>query len=226
MSGFQYKDMNFEQALRTIRNCLHSYKPVRLTVNGARQASVLILLTEKAMIPHLLFTRRTEFVEHHKGQISFPGGMKDSTDETLLQTALRETYEEVGISPEKVEVLGQLDDLYTVTNFLVTPFAAVLKQSVPFRVNSREVDEVLEVPLSLFLDDKYFEMKKREYQGRKYDVYFYYYRDQVIWGATAFILNRFIQLVFGYNPAPNPVYQDPRNEEYLRENQVRGSKRD
>jgi len=124
-----------------------------------------------------------------------------------------------------VEVLGQVDDFLTITDFLVRPFVGILQPPLQFSLSENEVDEVLEVPLSLFLDDSRFEVKEWEHGGRKYDVYFYNYYQHVIWGATGFIVNRFIDIVFGYNPAPNPIYEDPRNVHYLRENRVRGGSR-
>lgn len=224
MALVNHKKVDFQQAKETIQRVLKTYKPQQLSVNGSRQASVLIPVLNRDDHPHLIFTRRTELVEHHKGQISFPGGMHDQADASLLQTALRETDEEIGIRPGEVQVIGQLDDLFTVTNFLITPFVGILTASPSFRLSTDEVAEVLEVPLNLFLTDEHFEIKKWEYRGRHYDVYFYHFNDHVIWGATGFIVNRFIHVVFGYNPAPNPVYRDPRNEEYLRENMTRRNK--
>ncbi len=223
MREAQNKIQNFQQAEETIRRVLKTYQPRKLSVNGSQQASVLIPLLNRESVPYLIFTRRTELVEHHKGQISFPGGMHDRADTSLLQTALRETDEEIGVHPEEIQVIGQLDDLYTVTNFLITPFVGILKPSPSFRLSTDEVAEVLEVPLSLFLTNEHFEIKKWEYRGKFYEVYFYHFHDHVIWGATGFIVNRFIHVVFGYNPAPNPVYRDPRNEAYLQENITRRS---
>lgn len=213
----------FNLVVEMLRKKLRDYSPQRLHKENATSAAVMILLTEVQDEPHILLTKRTELVEHHKGQISFPGGVRDREDESLLHTALRETEEEIGLPPEKIEVLGQIDDFYTVTNFLITPFVGIVRQPLDFRLSQNEVAEVLKVPLSLFLSDKYFEMKEWEYQGRIYNVYFYYFNQHTIWGATAFILNNFVELMFGYNPAPYSVREDPRNAHYLKENQVRRS---
>ncbi len=225
MAASKYRAIDYRQAVERVYQKLRDHQPLQISPNGARLSAVMILFVNKENVPYLVFTKRTELVEHHKGQISFPGGARDTEDRTILRTALRETHEEIGIAPEEVKILGQADDFFTVTNFLVTPFIGTLEQPYRFTPNHDEVAEVIEVPLSLFLDDAHFEVKKWDYRGRGYDVYFYYYHHHVIWGATAFILNRFLDVVFEYNPAPNPVTEDPRNEEYLNQNKIRGSSR-
>ncbi|MEJ2049883.1 MAG: CoA pyrophosphatase [Calditrichota bacterium] len=222
MENSKYLHIDFNEAINIVRQKLHAYKPVILPSTTITRAAVLILFLNKKEIPHILFTKRTESVETHKGQISFPGGAWDKTDKSLKETAVRETLEEVGIPPKHIRHLGRLDDFFTVTDFIVSPFAAFTTEPADYLINEAEVAEVLEVPLSLFLQKSHFEVKKWEHRGQYYDVYFYYYGNQVIWGATAFMLNRFIDTVFDYNPAPHPVRQDPRNLAYLRENRVRG----
>ena len=219
------KSLNTRETIERIRERLSQYQPLRFEFPGAIPAAVLILFTDRAGEPHLIFTRRTEDVDTHKGQISFPGGSRDASDQSLLITALRETEEEIGVDPTNIEVLGQLDDFLTVTDFLISPFVGYLKNQTTFKLSSQEVAELLIVPFSVFLTDQHFEVKKWEYRQRFYDVYFYYYGKHVIWGATAFILNRVIDVVFGYNPAPNPVYRDPRNLHYLLENKHRSGTR-
>ena len=222
MENSKHLHIDFNQAVNIVREKLSDHDPVILPNTTITRAAVLILLLNKNEIPHILFTKRTDSVETHKGQVSFPGGAWDKTDKSLQETAVRETFEEVGILPKYIHHLGQLDDFFTVTDFIVSPFAGFMTEQVDYVINEAEVAEVLEVPLSLFLQKSYFEVKKWEHRGQYYDVYFYYYGNQVIWGATAFMLNRFIDTVFEYNPAPHPVRQDPRNLAYLKENQVRG----
>jgi 8-oxo-dGTP pyrophosphatase MutT (NUDIX family) len=225
MSESPLKNIDFQEAVKLVTSRLSDYQPMRLYKDGIRSSAVMILLLNKMDVPHILFTKRTDLVETHKGQISFPGGVADSSDESLLHTALRETHEEIGINSDLIEPLGQLDDFYTITEFIVSPFAGFVNSTFEYQINHSEVAEVLEVPLSLFLMNQNFEVKKWEHKGTYYDVYFYYYGESVIWGATAFILNRFVHQVFGYNPAPNPVSEDPRNVHYLRENKVRKGSR-
>ena len=223
MAKSVYKGIGFQDTLDQTRSILSRYEPRKVTMPNKKAAAVMILFINKADTPHIIFTQRTDTVETHKGQISFPGGVQDSLDENLIQTAKRETYEEIGIPQDLIWDLGQLDDFYTVTDFIVSPFSGYITSRFNYLLNEHEVAEVLEVPLDLFLDDTHFEVKKWDHKGRLYDVYFYNYNGRTIWGATAYILNRFIDLVFNYNPAPNPVVEDPRNEHYLTENKKRRS---
>jgi 8-oxo-dGTP pyrophosphatase MutT (NUDIX family) len=168
-------------------------------------AAVLLPLLCKKGEWHVLVTQRSEQVEHHKGQISFPGGAREPGDADLLATALRETHEEIGVPPEMVEVLGALDDFQTVTSFVVTPFVGVIPHPFDYRPSKVEVDAVVEVPLSFLRDPAQLRVGQREYGGRLYDVLFWDYRPAHsqrakctyrIWGATAFMLKTFIDLAF------------------------------
>ncbi|GAB4338822.1 MAG: hypothetical protein Kow0037_23210 [Calditrichia bacterium] len=217
--------MNFREVIKQTEKMLGAYRPhIEFPAEEFRRAAVLILLMDVQGEAHVLFTKRTETVEHHKGQISFPGGMQDPEDRTLEETALREAQEEVGVPPQAVRLIGRSDDFYTITNFLVSPFVGELTEPAEFVPNDGEVAQILIVPLSLFLTDDKFEIRQWEYQGESYDVYYYHFNGEVIWGATALMMNRFVDLVFGYNPAPNPILQDPRNLRYLIQNQKKGAK--
>lgn len=148
--------------------------------------------------PYVLFTKRTDAVEHHKGQISFPGGAADPDDPDALSTALREIHEELGIAPHDVKVLGALDDVPTVVSgFVITPFVGVIPHPYPLRINPVEIAEVLFVPLSLFRDAKNMRVEERARDGERVNVYFYYHGRHEIWGATARIMKGFIDAVFG-----------------------------
>ena len=159
------------------------------------RAAVLIPLFKKRGEYHLLFTRRTDQVEHHKGQISFPGGRKDEADEDLLTTALREAEEEMGIHKKDVRILGELDDICTVTKFCVSPFVGLIPYPYSFKVNPREIEEVIEVPLSVFLEKSNFRKEFRELQGKMWPVYFYRHDHHTIWGATASIVKQLLDLL-------------------------------
>jgi 8-oxo-dGTP pyrophosphatase MutT (NUDIX family) len=161
-------------------------------------AAVLLPLYHKEGEYHILFTKRTEKVEHHKGQICFPGGTLHPEDQSLLATALRETFEEIGVRPLDVEILGQLDNMGTVSSsFLITPFVGLIPYPYEFVVNSDEIEEVVEVPISALLDKGNYREEFQIHQGKNHLVCFYQYQGKVIWGATARILKQFLDLVFG-----------------------------
>ena len=159
------------------------------------RAAVLVPLVRKDGEWHVLVTKRTQKVEHHKGQISFPGGAWEPGDADLEATALRETYEEIGLSPQSVQLLGVLDDCPTITGFRITPFVGVIPPSFDYRPNAGEVEAVIEVPLSFLQEPANMGREQREYQGRVYDLVFWRYGPYTIWGATARILKGFLDLL-------------------------------
>ncbi|HXF82926.1 MAG TPA: CoA pyrophosphatase [bacterium] len=164
-----------------------------------RRAAVLVpLLRERGELA-VLFTRRTETVEHHKGQIALPGGARDPEDAGLLETALRETEEELGLRRDLVTILGALDDVATVVSgFIITPFVGVIPTPVPLRVNPQEIAEVLTVPLAVFRDPSRVRVETRTGpSGEQVEVVFYDHGPHVIWGATARIMQDFIEAAFG-----------------------------
>jgi len=161
-----------------------------------RRAAVLIPLFKKTGEYHILFTKRTEKVAHHKGQISFPGGQRDKKDPDLLTTALRETEEEMGIAPKDVQILGELDDFCTAsTDFCISPFVGLIPYPYPFRVNPHEIAEVIEAPLRVLRQENQMRQEIFLRDGEPFPVYFYEYQDYTIWGATARILKEFLDLL-------------------------------
>jgi 8-oxo-dGTP pyrophosphatase MutT (NUDIX family) len=192
MTEMDTQPARFTQRLRSIL-----VGRVRTEVDDASLtcAAVLVPLLLKEGEWHVLVTQRTQHVEHHKGQMSFPGGACDPGDADLMATALRETFEEVGVPPEEVEILGALDDFVTITHFAVTPFVGVIPHPFDYRLNGHEVEDVAEVPLSFLLDPSHLRVEQREYNGRLYDVLFWDYGPYTIWGATARILKSFVDLI-------------------------------
>jgi len=163
---------------------------------GFVPAAVLLPLFEKGGDYHLVFTKRTETVNYHKGQFSFPGGRTHPEDKSLLDTALRETWEEIGLPPKDADVLGELDDIATyTTGFIISPFVAMIPFPHTFIANPAEVDEIIEVPLPVLRDKKNFAQEMLEVDGRPIMQYFYHYRDHVIYGATARIVKHFLEVV-------------------------------
>jgi 8-oxo-dGTP pyrophosphatase MutT (NUDIX family) len=183
--------------IEQIRARLAAYTPALIADARLARAAVLLPLYERGDETHVLFTRRSELVEHHKGQISFPGGAWDPSDADLRQTAVRETWEEIGVAPEHVEIVGQLDEMITVSNFLVRPFVGRITEPGPYPFVHSEVEvvEILEVPLAHLLDRANVVEETRPYQGREVPAYAFRWRGHVIWGATARILKQFLDLV-------------------------------
>lgn len=159
----------------------------------ARRAGVLVPLFVREGRLWVVFTRRTETLEHHRGQISFPGGGEEPGDASLFHTALRETEEELGIAPADALPLGRLSPIFTVTNFYVEPFVAAIPQPYEFRPAEAEIAEVIEVPVAALMDPAALERKP--FPGREEPVLFYHYGESVIWGATARILSELLEIL-------------------------------
>ena len=134
-------------------------------------------------------------MEHHKGEISFPGGGKDPEDRNFLDTALREVHEEMGISAEDVTILGQLDDVVTISRFRVRVFVGTIPYPYPFKPSAAEIAEVLEVPIPELLNPATRLEEMWSTDGKQSKVYRYAYGEHVISGATAKIINQFLELL-------------------------------
>lgn len=165
-----------------------------------RPAAVLIPLFVKEKILWTLFTKRTESVEHHKGQISFPGGGQHPEDANLWVTAIRETEEEIGVPRDGVRLLGALPKMITVTDFEVSPFVGAIPYPVTFRPHAAEVESIIEVPLPYLLDPLVVEERIVKWKGRDVPTLVYHYRGHAIWGATARILADFLEALKGEVP--------------------------
>jgi 8-oxo-dGTP pyrophosphatase MutT (NUDIX family) len=159
-------------------------------------SAVLIPLYEKQGHYYIVFIRRTETVKDHKGQISFPGGARDSNDRTLRHTALRESREEIGLKTKDTEVIGELDDeLTTTSNYVVTPFVATIPWPYRFKKNKEEVAEIIDIPVKALLKKGRRTEGGEILNGRPIESYTYNYRGMVIWGATARILKKLLDII-------------------------------
>jgi len=170
----------------------------KLSISDPRRvlSAVLIPIYRKQGQPYILFIQRTDRVRDHKGQISFPGGAYEEGDENLLQTALREATEEVGLMAEDVEVLGELDDFRTIgSNYVISPFVARIPWPYQFKVDEWETEEIIEVPIAALLDESNVRRGKDILDGKEIDQYYYHYQDNVIWGATARILKQLLGIL-------------------------------
>ncbi len=161
-------------------------------------AAVLAPVLEREGEEWLLFTKRADDLGEHPGQMSFPGGGRDPGDETILDTALREANEEIGLEAAEVELVGQLDDIRTVTEYAVTPFVG----RVPDRVYSpdeREVAEIVALPLSGFLEAENYEIERRSHPYYGDIVIHYFHVDgYTVWGATGRILVQLLELTTAF----------------------------
>lgn len=176
-----------------IRTRLLAEERVIREVAGYRRAAVLLLLCPSPDGPVVILTVRTEEVETHKGQISFPGGIVEAGDRDAVHTALREAEEEIGVRQEDLIVAGLLDDHVTPTGFVITPVVAVCRRSPGLRPEPREVAEILVVPLQFLADPGKVRTEERIVRGERHPVHFYDYGRHVIWGATAAIIREFLR---------------------------------
>ena len=177
-----------------IRTSLAHHKRVELAP-GAVPSAVLIPLFLKNGSCHILFTKRTENLQHHRGEVSFPGGVCHLEDGNSLRTALRETWEEVGIAPEEVDILGVLDDFLTIHNYLVTPYVGFVAKEHQLRINPAEVQRIIEVPLDFLLTPGVFQLRDWTWQGRTIPLFCVDYEGDRIWGLTAAMLKQFMEII-------------------------------
>jgi len=181
--------------IESIKKILSSRKRRVIEHPPFSHAAVLVPLFQKGGDCHLLFTKRSEQVKYHKSEISFPGGVVDEEDRELINTALREAHEEIGLKESDVQIIGLLDDIVTTTEFIVTPIVGLFPYPYRFKVSEVEIAELIEVPLSFLLvgDNR---SEREIFRGdQKEVVYFYQYGKHTIWGATARILKQFLDLI-------------------------------
>ena len=180
-----------KQLKKHVHQCLSTSSLRILEEDYQGEAAVVMPIFERGGKAHFLLTLRTQEVATHKGQISFPGGIRESTDNNLCETALREMEEEVGIGKNHVEVVGPFHQYLSKTHFVVTPFVTFINKGFSVSPNSREVERILEVPLDFFRCIE----PRREVHKRV--LYFYDYKGDIIWGLTAAMIKDFIELLDG-----------------------------
>jgi len=181
--------------IQQIQNLLSSRQRRVIEHPPFSHAAVLVPLFQKEGDCHLLFTKRSEEVKYHKGEISFPGGVVDEEDRELIHTALREAHEEIGLKESDVQIIGVLDDIVTITEFIVTPIVGLFPYPYPFKVSEVEIAELIEVPIASLLNEDSFSEREIFRGDQKEIVYAYQYGKHIIWGATARILNQFLDLI-------------------------------
>jgi 8-oxo-dGTP pyrophosphatase MutT (NUDIX family) len=159
-----------------------------------RPAAVLLPLLIREGEECVLFTRRTEHLPHHGGEISFPGGARHDADLDLAATALRETEEEIGVPAASVELHGRLDDFWSIHGYHVVPFVGTIPYPFSYRIADVEIAALIEAPLDHFRVPGVHHVEDWTHRGRTHPVDFYRYGEHVIWGLTAAILRQFLEV--------------------------------
>jgi len=176
-----------------VKNKLSAYKRYEMAATP-RVAAVLLPIIRRGDECFILFTKRVRGLQHHGGEVSFPGGLMEIEDKSLADTALRETYEEIGIATEDVEVFGELDDELSKGGHRVTPFVGLLKNQ-NYDIQATEVDKIYEVPVPYLIRKDVYYTERWIVDGVGREVHFYRYGNDIIWGLTARILSRFFDIV-------------------------------
>ncbi len=184
-----------DPAAGVIRDILSKATKQVLNDTALSPAGVMLLLYPKDREYWVLLNKRTDGVEHHKGEISLPGGARDPEDETLLDTALRETQEEMGIQQGDIDVLGELSEVATNTGFAISTYVGTIPYPYEFRVNEAEIAEVIEVPLRSLMDPANLREEVRVVGGKLVEGYSFAYDRRLVYGATAKILAHFLDLL-------------------------------
>lgn len=211
--GFQTVDEITEDSLaRCIAEAsLHSKPPesahpfpvppeLRKEMGEPKPAGVLVPFLRMDGEWHILFTRRTDTLVEHRGQVAFPGGRMEPEDPSPEFTALREAFEEIGLQPESVRVLGRLDSFITNTNYLLTPVVGLIQWPFPLRIAEVEVQRVFTIPLKWLADPSNREIRQRALPAPYPPVpviYFKPYDGEVLWGVSAIIVVNLLEVLFG-----------------------------
>lgn len=161
---------------------------------AGRHAAVLVPIIARDE-PGLLLTQRSHALRKHAGQVAFPGGMQDASDQSLIITALREAHEEVGIDPQHVEILGRLPAVTSSTGFQVTPVVGIIPPTLPLRLNFDEVQSAFEMPLAEALQLSRYASLEIHRAGIRHPVWFSLYEKYLVWGMTAGIIRALSQQI-------------------------------
>ena len=185
--------------LKQIRLSLAGHHPLKNT-QIEKRASVLIPLLESEGELFVLLTQRSEQLRSHAGQVSFPGGKQDRQDENSLETALRETHEEIGLPPENVEIIGTLDQILSIHYYLVTPFVGLIPENFVPLPNPDEIEDVFKVPLTFFMNGDNHWAEEFKTPIATVLAHHFDYHDFDIWGLTAKLILRLLEIGLGHTP--------------------------
>jgi 8-oxo-dGTP pyrophosphatase MutT (NUDIX family) len=176
---------------------LRSRSPRNFSGAQYKAAAVLMPIQAREDGEYFVLTKRADGLNHHRGQVAFPGGRVDATDQGELAAALRESHEEIGINPADVQVLGRLDQVTAAYDFIVTPFVGLIPPSYEFRVNPDETAAVFTIPIAALLDPRHVSVADRV-SSHGEPIYHFYVDGWDIWGATARMIVQFLEWVYGY----------------------------
>ena len=176
---------------------LKSRAPQVITGDGYKPAAVLVPVQERHDGDYLVLTKRADGLPTHKGQIAFPGGSVDPTDADAVEAALRESHEEIGIDPERVRILGRLDEFTAGYGLIVTPVVGVIPAHCEFRLDPAETTAVASVPIRSLMERPNFTLDDRLSPGG-HPSYHFYVSGWDVWGVTARILAQFLELVYDF----------------------------
>lgn len=171
----------------SLNNCSDSIHTYRHN-DPLKKAAVLIPLIDNGTELNVLLTKRSIHLRHHAGQISFPGGKVEPTDKNLIETASRETFEEIGLPKDLINIIGSLHSYQVISGFEVTPYIGLIPNDYKFIKDTNEVSEIFQVPLKHFLDDKNHFAVHIKRKGLSHNVHYMPYKHYNIWGATASML--------------------------------------
>lgn len=164
--------------------------------DGLRDAAVLIPVVDHDQGATVILTRRTDSLRSHSGQVAFPGGRIDPEDASAEAAALRETREEIGLEPERIEIVGRMPDYVTGSGYRIAPVLGVVRPGFALTINPDEVDTVFEVPLAFLMDPSNHRRESRIWQEKRRFFYTMPYEDRYIWGVTAGIIRTLYERLY------------------------------
>ena len=176
-------------------NLNNNKKKINLDSNSYKIAAVLFPLIEKNNELKVILTTRSKDLPSHPGQVCFPGGKLEKTDKNIIECAKRESFEEVGIKNDQINLLGQLDDCITGTNFKVTPVIGLIDSNYIPVLQEKEVADIFEVPLDYFIEKNNQKIEYANYKDKSYSYYQYNWENKKIWGSTARIIVNFCEIM-------------------------------
>jgi 8-oxo-dGTP pyrophosphatase MutT (NUDIX family) len=185
----------------TVLEAIRSYRSRSISTIGLKPAAVIVPIQEIAGKHYLILIERAATLKSHAGEIAFPGGSVTAEDQSVLAAALRESQEEIGIDPETVQIIGQLDQVAVGSRYLVTPFVGMITSPFSPCLNNEEVSSVFSVPVSALFERGCLTAEPRM-DGRTGVIYHFQYQSFDIWGATARILKQLLEVGYGFQADP------------------------